>query len=40
MFLATNLGQWIDGEIEIMLLMIVQNMTCFKRLLMFDLKYI
>jgi len=40
MFLATNLRQGIDGDIEIMLLMIVQNVTCFKRLLKFDLKYI
>ena len=40
MFVTTNLRQGIDGDIEIMLLMIVQNMTCFKRLLMFDLKYI
>ena len=39
-FLATNLRQGIDGDIEIMLLMIVQNMSCFKRLLMFDLKFI
>jgi len=39
MFLSTNL-QEIEGEIEIVLLRIVQNMTCFKRLLMFDLKYI
>jgi len=30
MFLATNLREGIDGDIEIMLLMIVQNMTCFK----------
>jgi len=39
MFLSTNL-QGIEGEIEIMLLMIIQNMTSFKRLLMFDLKHI
>jgi len=40
MFLATNLRQGIDGDIEMMLLMIVQNMTCFKRLLMFALMFI
>jgi len=30
MFLPTNLRRRIDGDIEIMLLMIVQNLTCFK----------
>jgi len=40
MFLSTNLRQEFDGDIEIMLLMIAQNMTSFKRILMFDLKYI
>jgi len=40
MFLATNVRQVIDGDIEIMLLMCVQNMSCFKRLLILDLQVI
>jgi len=43
MFLATNLRQVIDGDIEVMLGICVQNMPCannVKRLLMFDLKAI
>ena len=36
-FLATNRRQGIDGDIEIMSLMCVQNMTCFKTLMMLDL---
>ena len=31
MFHATNLRRGVDGDIEIMLLMTVQNMTYFKR---------
>jgi len=40
MFLATNLRQGIDGDIDVMLGVCVQNMSCLKRLLMFDLQII
>jgi len=39
-FLFSNLRQGIDGDIEVMLGLCVQNMSCFKRLMMFDLQII
>jgi len=39
MFLGTNL-QGIDGDIEVKLGICFQNMSCDKRLLMFDLQII
>jgi len=40
MFLASNLRQGIDGDIEVMLGIRFQNMYFDKRLLMFDLQII
>jgi len=40
MYLATNLRQVIDGDIDVMLRIFVQNISCVKGLLMFDLQII